>query len=98
VVTAAGGVMASETLGEQLELSTCLCAAPAAGMSALMITIDSAKPATARDTKCVSALIIERNPGLRLPNAYIFIGTTFLEQKPCASHKVDGDDFRSHSP
>jgi len=98
VVTSAGGVIESDTLGEQLELSTCLCAAPAVGMNALTINVEIAITANVRDSDFSSKLITERNPRLGLSNPYIFIGPTVLKQKTCASHKVDRNDLRSDGP
>ncbi len=71
--------MASETLGEQLELSTCLCAAPALGTTALMTSVDKAIQAYVRNSDFSSKLITQRNPCLGLSNPYIFVGPTFLK-------------------
>ena len=98
VVTSAGGVIESETLGEQLELSTCLCAAPAAGMKALTINVEIAIAANVRDSDFSSELIIQRHPRLGLSNAYIFIGSAILQEITRTGDKVDRDDLWSNCP
>ena len=98
VVTSAGGVIESDTLGEQLELSTCLCAAPAVGMNALTINVEIAITANVRDSDFSSKLITERNPRLGLSNSYIFVSSALLQEVTGTSDKVNRDDFRGTRP